>query len=261
MDALPSDTEAALAMLTSQCPPGARLLDGAASVAPLHALYTVVHEPTEVDQEVERLRLANQLRILRLHTPYGEEHLVLDAHEYATAMAACVEGRAVASALEQCTGIVVRAQELSDALPVRAGCNKHLDAFYGRLVRAGWLVPMRQMSSAGPEEAPLLEDGAWLWSCRGAGRLAFALHKCREQVLRVLWKQKFHRALRQVVERTPAVQKVLAEGQLDFRFVLRDCMGKRLLKEGQPGAGAQMLELTPAGQQAAHANQGRKRRR
>ena len=141
------------------------------------------------------------------------------------------------------------------------GATHDLEDLCARLGKAGWLLPMRQTMRPGPDEAPLSDEGVWLWSCRGAGRVAFALHKCREQVLNVLWKQKFHRAMRQIVERTAAVKKVLAETRLDFRFVLRDCVGKRLVSEVTPGAGGQMLALTPAGQQAANANHGRKRRR
>ena len=55
--------------------------------------------------------------------------------------------------------------------------------------------------------------------------------------------------------------KALRDGKLDLRCVLRDMIGKRLVKKTETMAGC-ILELSPAGVQAANArNVGKKRKR
>lgn len=77
--------------------------------------------------------------------------------------------------------------------------------------------------------------------------------RCREEALRFLWKQKFHRSPRHAVERHAAVKRVITQSQLDFQFVLRDLLGKQLVSEQRVSAGgASVLQLTPAGEQVAH---------
>ena len=101
---LPSDTEAALAIVSRDAPAGARLRGCAAS--PVHALYAVVHEPTEVDQELERLRLEHTCRLLQVSTPYGDEQIVARASDYASAMRDCEDGGSLAAAaLARCGGL------------------------------------------------------------------------------------------------------------------------------------------------------------
>ena len=91
--------------------------------------------------------------------------------------------------------------------------------------------------------------------------MLYALGKCRAEVLKVLHKQHFHRAMLYTVERAAAVRKVLGEGKLDLRYVLRDLVGKRLVEKTEATAGV-VVELTPAGvQQAANASSSARKRK
>ena len=267
LDELPSDVEAALAVLHADCPAGAR--PTGCPCFPLHSVYAVVHEPTEVDQELEQLRLSHRVRVLRLMTAHGEEHVVVPAEAYASAMrdGGETEGdAAVAAVLAECTGVRVGRAELRSALggasSSREGGDAALAALAQRLVDAGWL----QASHAGArgfgrDGGGDAAEEAWTWCMPGVGRLLHGLLRCRAEVLRVLWKQKFHRCMRHVVEQTPAVRKALAETRLDLRFVQRDLVGKRLVETTEARGGA-ILQLTPAGRQAGnHAAASKKRKR
>lgn len=303
MDDIPllSDTEAAIALVLSECPPGAMLRPGTAAAssssaaappapstlpcALVHALHAVIHHATEVDVELERLRLAHTVRVLKLPA-YGDERLILRADDYANALArsdCCELAPLVARvALPKCTGVRCTTRELSQALRDGGDCHSTAAAAGSggsslltakkvceELRKAGWLVPAAQAAAAeahaaAPGEAPLIaEADEWLWSLPHAGRLLYALAKCRKEVLKVLHKQHFHRAMRRVVERAPAVRKVLGDSKLDLRYALRDVVGKRLVEQTETSAGT-VLELTVSGVQAAAsqvASATRKRRR
>ena len=136
---------------------------------------------------------------------------------------------------------------------------------------AGGLLVLARHPDAvlAPEMTSICSDTKWLWAMPQAGQLMVALLKSREEVLKLLWKQKFHRATRRAIEQAPAVRKALAHAKLDLRFVIRDLLGRRLVDE-QRGSGSavgnDVLTLTPAGQQAANASMlrstgGRKRKR
>ena len=56
-----SDTEAALACVLGECPRGALLADGTVPCALWHSVYAVIHLPTNVDVELERLCHANAI--------------------------------------------------------------------------------------------------------------------------------------------------------------------------------------------------------
>lgn len=263
---LPSDTEAALRLISSQCPLGARV--SGRPVALLHSLYAVVASGTDVDHEVERLRLAHRARVLQIPTPHGIESLIFEATEYAAAMRTGLGlglGAEAASCLPQCTGCTVTRAELGAALGLTGAV---LDEACSQLVGGGWLAASSAaVATAGPDEAPLESTASkWLWAMPQAGRLLVSLLRCREEAIKVLWRQKFHRSLRHTIERAPAVKKALEQTQLDFRYVLRDLLGRRLVQEQRGSAGGtQVLSLTPAGEQAAHAIElkvgGRKRKR
>ena len=182
--ALPSDTDAAFAIILRDAPLGARLRGCPA--CPMHSLYTVVHEATEVDQEVERLRLAHECRVLKLATPHGDELLLVRAADYARAMRDSEDGAIALAALATCTGIHVLRAELTAAGLQEQDCM--------RLCASGWLTPASQPATqAGPQEAPGDGPDMWRWSLPGLGRLLFALLQCRIEVMRLLWKQKFQK--------------------------------------------------------------------
>lgn len=287
-DALPelSDTEAALALVLGACPPGA-LLNTPSHPVPCalwHAVYAVVHTPTDVDVEIERLRHQHDVRVLT-RPGAGEERLLLRADDYVRALhTSGIEGADVlAKALPMCTGATCRRDELLDAMeavvsaasaseaaaaaansatsrPVslsRRRASSALDA----LQQAGWLVACARQHdaalAAGPDEAPSAAAGSsdadtWLWGMPASGRLLFTLTKCRNALLALLHKQKFGRALRATAERAPALRKLLEHSRLDLRFVLRDLVGRALIKSTDTATGT-VIELTPAGAQAAAA--------
>lgn len=251
-----SDTEAAVACLLGECPPGALLL-GSVPCALVHALYAVVHEATDVDRELERLRLSHTLRVLKLPAA-GDERLLVRAEDYARALrdSGGEHARRWADVLPRCTGVSCHSRELATALGCTAAAQVSACEELGR---AGFLVPAAQAVRAAPDEAPPAAD-TWLWGMPHAGRLLYALTSCRHAVLALLHKQKFHRALRQLVERAPAVNKALRHARLDLRYLLRDLIGKRFVKRTDTAAGA-VLELTPAGLQAAAAREARRKRK
>ena len=257
--ALPSDTEAALELLHAQCPPGATL--SGIAVSPLHMLYSVVHDGTDVDHELERLRLSHRVRIVQLATPHGVESIVVRPERFADSLRAFDE--IVAGCLARCTGYSVRKDELGAELAVSGTA---LDEECDRLASAGWLRPMMSATRAGPDELPEEVGQSWLWALPEAGRVIVSLLRCRDEVIKLLWKQKFHRSSRAVLEAAPGVRKALTQTALDFRYVLRDLLGRRLVSctEHAAAAGRSVLQLTPAGEQAAHASAlrtgGRKRK-
>ena len=315
-----SDTEAAIALVLAECPAGAMLFasssgssssgsssssggsgsgvgGGGSNSAPagsaaeqkplpcalVHALHAVVHHATEVDVELERLRLSHTIRVLKLPA-FGDERLLLRAEDYADALAAsgCCDAaaRVARQALPVCTSMHLRTAELQRALGGSGGGGGssgsrlppttsavEARAICEALRKAGWLVPAHQAAhaeahAAAPGEAPILADAdSWLWSLPQAGRVLYALSKCRAEVLKVLHKQHFHRAMLYTVERAAAVRKVLGEGKLDLRYVLRDLVGKRLVEKTEATAGV-VVELTPAGvQQAANASSSARKRK
>jgi hypothetical protein len=257
---LPSDTEAALDILLRDCPPGSRVGDAKFPCAISHSLYSVVHHSTEVDLEIERLRLSNAIRVMKLPA-HGDERLLIRAADYTSALQAsgCEGAADLAAALPQCTGLMCRRLELEEAMGGKQVAARAIIA----LVKSAWLVPAaREAHAQGPDEAP--GDGladAWLWHMPQAGHLLYRLNGCRGAVMQVLHRQKFHRCLRHALDRDAAVLKALRDAKLDLRYVLRDMIGKRLIKRTDTMAGC-ILELSPAGVQAANArNAGRKRRR
>ena len=325
-----SDTEVAIALVLGECPPGAMLqmTDGAVGsssssssstgvgesrsnaatpttsrkalpCALAHSLHAVVHQATDVDIELERLRLSHTIRILKLPA-YGDERLLLRAEDYANALAksGCCDAaaRVARQALPLCTGMHLHTAELQQALSSTGGdldgessggggkssmhstggasCGTRKTTLAEArticeaLRKGGWLLAAHQAAhaeahAAAPGEAPpLIDADVWLWSMPHAGRVLYVLGKCRNEVLKVLHKQHFHRAMLQVVERTAAVRKALTEAKLDLRHVVRDLVGKRLVEKTETTTGT-VLELTPAGvQQAFNAgNSARKRRR
>ena len=228
----------------------------------------MVHQATDADADLERLRHANAIRVLKLPAA-GDEVLVIRAEDYDRVLRSSgVDGAtALADALPHCTGTSCSRSELLAELRPSADIRQR-EAWLKALQTAGWLVPARQAAlAAGPDEAPGREDSddadVWLWGMPGAGRLLYALARCRGALLALLHKQKFGRVLRMAAERAPALRKLLQrEARLDLPFVLRDLVGQRLVKSTDTSAG-QVLELTPAGWQSAHASKerGRKRRR
>eukprot|EP00966_Prymnesium_polylepis_P087605 2027329-Prymnesium_polylepis.1 len=114
LDALPTDTEAAIAYLHAHCPPAVR--PRSLRVALVSQVYAVVADRTAVDQELEERRLSHAVRVLRL--PSSREELIVvraDAYEAAMAADAAVAGGALRRALEAgsralpaCTGLTVR---------------------------------------------------------------------------------------------------------------------------------------------------------
>ena len=267
MDAafLPTDVEVALSCLQGDCPPGARLISGMVPCFPLHSMYAVLHEATEANHELEELRLSSGVRILTCATAHGEEKMLVPASEFTMAMRQ-VDGHAEEAgtsvdheALAKCTGLQLGRAELQAALG--HATQDDVSRVAGALVQQGWLMLPHSRQTGADEAPPDSQD--WMWSMPGVGRLLSSLLRCRTEVLRVLWKQKFHRAMRHVVEGSPGVRKALAAANLDLRYVQRDLVGKRLLEQVDTRAGT-VLQLTPAGQQLAnhHAHtSGRKRRR
>ena len=248
-----SDTEASLALLLSDCPPGAMLTNNPTPCALLHALYALVNEPTAVDLELERLRLAHTVRVLLLPA-HGDERLVLRAEDYSNALQQSgVHGaEALAELLPRFTGVHISRSAI-DAPSADA------------LQAAGWLVPARQAAhAAGPDEAPGIDAAAeandLLLALPGAGRLLVRLTECRRAVLAILYKEKFGRAMAHVVERSPSIRKLLAASKLDLKCVLRDLIGKALIRSTSTAA-TRTLELTPAGWQAAAATPPRGKKR
>jgi hypothetical protein len=257
-----SDVEAGLACVLGDCPPGA-LLNADVPCALWHALYAVIHHSTEVDVELERLRHGHAVRVLRLPAQ-GDERVLLRAEDYARAMRTsglAGADRVAEHALPRCTGVTCTRAELlaalqdaeDDGVDGRPSRQQGADAIE-RLRAAGWLVPRPQASHAvAVDEAPGGEGAdEWLWGMPLAGRLLYTLSKARAAVLALLHKHKHGRALRVVLERAPALCKLLTQSRLDLRFVLRDLVGKRLLRSTDTRAGV-VLDLTPAGFQAAAA--------
>ena len=267
-DAVITDTEAAIALGIGEAPPGALVTPSAGCQVPcipVHALYAMLHDRTATDNELERLRCAGIIRMIRMPAS-GDERLILRAEDYLKAMkesnCEAAANLTATSALSRCTGVRVLLDELAVALHSQPdSCRRCCE----ELVGAGWLTPAHaETFEVEPNEAPrVANDRAWLWSLPLAGRLIFALSKCRAEVLSVLHKQHFHRAMRHIVERAPSVRKALASSRLDMRFVLRDITGKGLVAQTAT-AGGTVLELTPMGLQAANsamARRGRKRSR
>ena len=260
-----SDTEAALACVLGECPRGALLADGTVPCALWHSVYAVIHLPTNVDVELERLCHANAIRVLKLPA-HGDERLVLRAEDYERALRSSQQegANAFADALPRCTGTTCERQELLAAMHSASGAAiGRCEAWLESLQAAGWLVPARQSVAAGPSEAPASDStDLWLWGMPHAGRLLYTLSRCRSAVLALLSKQKFGRTMRRTVESAHAVRKPLTQSKLDLTFVLRDMVGKRLIKSTDTKAGT-VLELSPAGFQAAAAaaTRGKKRGR
>ena len=261
-----SDTEAALACVLGECPRGALLADGTVPCALWHAVYAVIHLPTNVDVELERLCHANAIRVLKLPA-HGDERLVLRAEDYERALRSSDQegANAFADALRHCTGTTCQRDELLAAMHSASGAGiGRCEAWLGSLQASGWLVPARQAVAAGPSEAPASEGARsadlWLWGMPHAGRLLYTLSKCRSAVLALLNRQKFGRTMRRTVEGAPALRKLLTQSKLDLTFVLRDLIGKRLIKSTDTTAGT-VLELSPAGFQAAAAAAARGKKR
>ncbi len=273
--ALPTDSEAALELLFTQCPPGSRL-GGTLPAVWLHMLYAIVKDSTATDRELEAQRLSHALRLLRLPSQ-GEDTLIVRAADYAAAMRAAAVAakeekdpqvaaalRTAATALPHCTGLRVRAAELQRAVGVD---GERAASMCAALLRRGWLAKPPLQLRTGPDEAPApVEDGVWLWSYPRCGMLAASLRGCRAAVIGALRKHRFERATTQVVERTPAVQAALRAARLDFRTSLRDLLGRRLVLSTPAAGGVSggaTLQLSPAGRQEAHhtSGRGKKRRR
>jgi len=250
---LPSDTEAALALLAAQAPPASRIC-GRNPVASQHYLYTIVKDGTDVDREIERLRLAHRVHVLLIPTPRGTEHVLVRTEHYAAALREAGFDE-LAVCVASCAGLTVAMEELIASTGMAVST---LEGMAARALQAGWLAPAASSVLAqaqGPEEAPSAQsgEGKWGWALPQAGRLMVMQLRCREEALRFLWKQKFHRSPRLAVERHAAVKRVITQSQLDFQFVLRDLLGKQLVSEQRVGAGgASVLQLTPAGEQVAH---------
>ena len=119
-----------------------------------------------------------------------------------------------------------------------------------RCARLGWLTPHRQLHRGGPGEAPEVEGSAWLWSLPRCGVLMQALLQARRLVLSTLRRQRFGRALKHVVE--GPTRTALRKAGLELGYVLRDMGGRSLLRMQDTAAGT-ILQLTPAGIEAASA--------
>jgi hypothetical protein len=270
--AAPSDTRAALDCLFAE----AALSLGGFPVVAVHQLYAIIQNPTETDRELETLRLAHSLRVLRL-PDFADNFLIMRADDFVQAVrtAAAAEEdalaatalRAAAAALPRCTGLTVSAVELQAALDGGGGggggegsSTARAAAACARLQRMGWLAGVPTPLRAGPDEAPAPANAeVWLWSYPLCGVLMVALRQCRAAVIGVLRKQRFDRAQRQLVERAPAVRTALERTRLDLRCVLRDLIGKRLVSS-TAAPGGTILQLTAAGRQSAH-HDSKKRRR
>ena len=135
-------------------------------------------------------------------------------------------------------------------------CTTH--AVAAALLRLGWMLPARQACESAPGEAPELEGAEWRWTLPRCGAMVLQLVAARTQLLRVLHRQRFGRALRSFVE--TKIAQGAAAAPLPFGFVLRDLQGNELVSEREAGGGAALLELTAAGKQAAE-RVARKRRR
>ena len=239
--ALPSDTEAALECVFSQAPNGARL--NGYPCLPLHALYAVVHQATDVDCEIRRLRTNHIIRVLQLPNS-GSDLVVMREADYLAAHRD-LNGPFDSGWLSRTVDLHISKDELAQMLQVDYG---HLDEACTSLIRAGWLN-RKPASLQSPTSGEVL-----LLAMPQTGRLMASLMKCCDAVLLALRKNRFGCVPRRVVERASMVRKVLASTGLDLRYVMRDMIGRRLLTEQQRGSGADSttLTLTQAGQQAAN---------
>ena len=257
-----SDTAATLQLLFQQCPPAARCAN-AVPVAFVSQLYAILRNRTEVDREVEERRADGSLRVLELPSCRGEL-LLVRAADYDGALAAAAAAAANAAdrrvldevrrrALPACTAVRVKSADLSAALGAGRG-----ETVAGALLRLGWMLPARQACESAPGEAPELEGAEWRWTLPRCGAMVSQLVAARTQLLRVLHRQRFGRALRSFVE--TKIAQGAAAAPLPFGFVLRDLQGNELVSEREAGGGSALLELTAAGKQAAE-RVARKRRR
>ena len=159
-------------------------------------------------------------------------------------------------ALPACTGVAVRSAEIEATLPDLT----QLDAVVNVLKIRGWLINSPRPSSLAPDEAPTL-DQEWLWALPESCKLTRALYPLRTEVLKLLHRQRFGRALCITVERSASVAKLLRSSPIDFSFVLRDLVGSNYIESSRSAAGV-TLQLTAAGERAAAAlSSSNKRRR
>lgn len=230
LTAIPSDTEVALQLLWSQCPPGALAAGGRIRTALRSQVYGIVKDRTAVDRELERLRLAGTLRVLQLPAR-RDDHMLVAADCYFSALAEdASDGPARAAVAERSTALTVSG--LSDGA---------IDA----LAHHGWVLltpPVR----VGPDEAP--PDPVWLWTVPKCGAMGNHLQTARREVLRALGRHRLGAAPRLAIERS--VAKKLREVDLDLSFVLRELVGTELLTIEEHHAGSN-LALTADGRAVA----------
>lgn len=253
---LPSDTDAALSYLLAQCP--AAMRPSSVPVVLLSQLYAVVKDRTEVDQEIEKQRLAHEIRLLQLPS-LREERLILRAAQYAQAMAADSETATLSACdsaalilasktLDKCTGVSVRRFELESAL----GSEMKTMEVIGILESRGWLYKSPRISYSHPEDADLAINDDWLWALPECGKLMRAVIPLRSEILKTLHKQRLGKALRITIERSSNITKLLRSVPIDFTFALRDLVGCDYIQSSESAAGV-VLQLTPAGFRAAAA--------
>ncbi|KAL3909000.1 MAG: hypothetical protein SGPRY_009582 [Prymnesium sp.] len=232
---LPSDAQAALAYLRAQCPPSFRARG--LVVVWCSQLYALLADRTSLDREIELARLAHELRVLQLPSA-REEQVIVDAAEYERAMAADADSSTLSAperaamkractALAACTGIRVRREELHAAL----GGEAEAEGVARVLKARGWITPPPQTAPIDGQEAPALQDSEWNWALPDIGRLTRELYPLCTEVLRVLHRQRFGRALRVTVERHHQISKLLRNSRIDLSFVLRDMVSV----QQQPG--------------------------
>ncbi|KAL1523465.1 hypothetical protein AB1Y20_018404 [Prymnesium parvum] len=258
---LPSDTEAGVSYLLSQCPAAVR--PRGLPVFLCSQLYAVVDDRTAVDRELEARRLAHELRAIQLPSSQAEL-LLLPAEQYSRAIAAdagtegvsAEERRALECAqqlLPACTGVTVRRSEIEAALQNPADA----DAVAGVLSMRGWLTALPPSESLTLGDAPLHADCEWRWALPESGKLTRELFPLRTEVLTALHRQRFGRALRHTIERSRGVAALLRKLHIDLTFALRDLVGSSYIESTHTAAGT-LLQLTAAGERAAAS---RKRRR
>ena len=262
---LPSDTEAAVAMLLGQCPTAIR--PRSVAVVLVSQCYAVVNDRTAVDQEIEERRLSNAWRVLQLPSS-REERVLVKSDAYANAMAADASNaeqlsvtdraalEAASKALPTCTGVAVRKAEIEATL----ADVTQLDAVVNVLKSRGWLIASPRPTSLAPDEAPALLDQEWLWALPESGRLTRALYPLRSEVLKLLHRQRFGRALCLTIERSASVAKLLRSSPIDLSFALRDLVGSNYIETSRSAAGV-TLQLTAAGERAAAAVSASNKRR
>ena len=251
----------ALERLFQAVPERARLCNGAVPVITTHHLYAVVENRTLCDQEIDRRKTRNSIRLVRLPGQQRSDTLLARTDDCKIAIKVALEN----SNKQDCQPLQVLLRLLdSGSQPemLISELETYDDQLIRSLCRTGWLIPSRSTTRAGLDEAPSRDEDKLLWSFPRCGIFFGALLKARSEVLRVLKKQTFCRAEYILAER--ATTKTLKKEGMSLQYVLCNMEGMGLVRSYTlpgPGGGIGTLELSPAGVEASRSLPPPKRKR